>query len=75
MINVFIIIDKNEQFVANEATTTFLIYLLDLTTATAGLFMTTFVLTTLNSPFFSAAIISVTDFNILGVALAFHFKV
>ena len=50
-----------------------LIYLLDaLTTGTAGLFITIFVLAILNSPFFWASIIS-ADFNILGVTLAFHF--
>jgi hypothetical protein len=40
---------------------------------TAGLFMTISVLAMVNSPFFSAVIISATDFNIFGVALAFHF--
>jgi len=43
------------------------------TAITAGLFMTIFVLAIVNSPFFSAVTISVADFNILGVALAFHF--
>jgi hypothetical protein len=52
---------------------TALFFHLDEIATTAGLLITIFVLAILNSPFFSAAVISATDFNILGVALAFHF--